>query len=354
MRIVQLNPFFYPFMGGIEHRIHNVSKRLAKKHEVIVLTSRLPGTEAEEHTDGYAVVRLRSRYLNLYNPPYVSTKGVQEALEHLAPDVIDLHFRWAPSYTKAVKSVKCAKLYTVHNTYGEGVGLMRYASLLNDWTFKRKVGMFDRVVCVSQYLLDQHAQMGYPRDRMLVVPNGVDIPAVGTEDSGFILSLGRLVRVKGLDFLIEAMKNVDSPLFICGAGPERDRLERKVQRMGLTQKVKFLGRVSEEKKQEMFSTCSMFVMPSLQEAYGVAAAEAMSYGKPVVTTRTGGLPEVVDDAGAMVPPRDAKSLAEAINKLMDDRELRQKLGIVAKKKALHYTWDRTAELLEKAYLNAVG
>ena len=63
MRIVQLNPFHYPFMGGIEHRVHHMSRNLAKRHEVTVVTSRLEGTEKEEWIDGYRVLRLDSRFV---------------------------------------------------------------------------------------------------------------------------------------------------------------------------------------------------------------------------------------------------------------------------------------------------
>lgn len=103
MRVVLLNPFHYPYMGGIEHRLHEVSCRLASKHEMIVLTSQLPGTPEEEERDGYRIVRLPSKFTDIYNPPFVTTPGVLEALEGLDPDVVDFHYRWAPSYNKAIK-----------------------------------------------------------------------------------------------------------------------------------------------------------------------------------------------------------------------------------------------------------
>ena len=87
MRFVDVNPFFFPYKGGIERRMDDLAKRLAERgHEVTILTARLPGTAEEEVAkSGYRIVRVKSRFLNVYNPPYVSSSGVLEALESLDP-----------------------------------------------------------------------------------------------------------------------------------------------------------------------------------------------------------------------------------------------------------------------------
>lgn len=354
MRIVQLNPFHYPFMGGIEHRIHHMSKRLARKHEVIVVTSRLEGTEREEWMDGYRVLRLDSRFISNYNPPYVSSKGVLQTLKDLGPDVVDFHYRWAPSYTRQVMKHDGKVVFTYHNTYGEGEGAMRVISHLNDWSFMRKMLAFEKVVCISEFVREDNARHGFPIDRMCVVPNGVEMPTVTSHEGGFILSLGRMVHTKGLEYLLQAMRDVDAKLIVAGAGPERERMEELSRRYSLANKVQMLGRVSEERKQELFATCTLFVMPSLFESYGIAAAEAMSFGKAVVATNVGGLPEVVADCGVLVPPRDPGALARAINSLLADQKRRQDLGQMAKARASLYSWDRVADLQEQVYIQAVG
>ena len=93
----------------------------------------------------------------------------------------------------------------------------------------------------------------------------------------------------------------------------------------------------------------MLVMPSLFESLGLAAAEAMSYGKPVVASDSGGLPEVVGDGGIVVPAKDPKRLAEAINALLRDDSRRHDLGAKAKARAARYSWDLAADEMEKIY-----
>jgi glycosyltransferase involved in cell wall biosynthesis len=354
VRIVEVNAFHYPFIGGIENRLHHVCRWLGKEHEVFVLTSRLPGTEEREEMDNYTVIRLPSRYLNIYNPPYVRISKVREALDELAPDIVDLHYRWAGSLTKGVLGYDGPKVYTCHNTLGEGVGLTHYASELNDRMFLRHLDQFDRVVCVSDYMKRDVAARGFSEDRLQTIYNGVDIPEAACMDGDYILSLGRLVRLKGLDTLIKAMQRTECQLRICGEGPERRNLEKLSQRLGLTDRIDFMGWISEEEKRRMLCECRMFAIPSLHEAYGMVAAEAMSYGKPVLASNTGGLPEVVGDAGILVPPQDEKALAEAINALDHDAEKRLTLGRAARERMRAFSWDEVARRTAVLYSELVS
>jgi len=353
LRIVEVNAFHHPFMGGIENRLHHVCRRLGKEHEVFVLTSRLPGTADREEMDGYTVIRLPSRFIDLYNPPYVHISGVREALNKLSPDLVDLHYRWAGSLTNGVLKYPGPKVYTCHNTLGEGVGITHYISELNDRMFLRHLHRFDKVVCVSDYMKRDVAARGFSEDKLVTIYNGVDLPNVECNDGDFVLSLGRIVRLKGLDTLIKAMAHTKCQLKICGEGPERKNLERLSHRMGLTDRIDFMGWLSEEEKLSMLCNCRVFVIPSVHEAYGMVAAEAMSYGKPVIASNTGGLPEVVGNAGVLVPVGDEKRLAKELNALDGDAELRKDLGTAARERMRAFTWDEIAKRTADLYSDLV-
>lgn len=353
MRIVHVNPFHYPFLGGIEHRIHHISTRLARKHEVMVLTGRMPNTIPEERIDGYSVKRLDSSYIRIYNPPHVRTHGVLEELEKLEPDVVDFHYRWSRTYTKAVLAFKGPKIFTWHNTFGEGEGAIRMLSKLNDILFSRHIDRFTRIACVSEFVMKDLETRGFPADKLRTVPNGVEMPRILSKEGDFILFVGRLVKTKGLVYLLEAMTGIDAPLIVCGAGPEMERLVRKAAELNISNRVTFMGCVTEEVKQELLSTCKIFAFPSTWESYGIAAAEAMSYGKPVVASDVGGLPEVVGNGGLLIPPKNPNALTNAINGLLEDDRLRAELGVRACKLATAYTWDNVAERMERVYIEAV-
>lgn len=350
MRIVEVNAFHYPYRGGIEHRVHHISQRLGTKHQVTVLTSRLPDTEEWERMDNYDVIRLKSRLVNLYNPPHVITPGILDAIKELDPDVVDFHYRWSGSYNKAARNYRGAKAFTFHNTFGEGVGLLRPLSVLNDSLWKRHLLKFEKIICVSEFVKKDLQARGFAGDRLEVVPSCIEMPVPRADEEGdYILFVGRQVATKGLPYLLQAMKEVESRLVIVGDGPARAGLERMTTRLGLEEKVKFEGRASEERKADLFAGCKMLVMPSIFESLGLAAAEAMSYGKPVIASDSGGLPEVVGDGGIVVPAKDPKRLAEAINTLLRDDVRRHDLGAKAKARAAQYSWDLAADKMEKIY-----
>jgi glycosyltransferase involved in cell wall biosynthesis len=348
MRIVQLNPYHYPYMGGIEYRLHEVSRRLSARHEMIVLTSQLKGTPSEEERDGYRIVRLPSKFRGNYNPPYVSTPGVLEALEKLEPDVVDFHYRWAPSYTKAMRRYRGRWAFTFHNTFGEGEGLGRLVSQVNDSLFCRHI-RDRRVVCITEFIKADLIRRRFKPELLDVVPPGVDLEHGEGREGDHLLFVGRLVGTKGLPYLIRAMKSVDGKLVIVGDGPEKERLENLVRSSDVASKVELTGWVSPERKAELLSSCRAFVMPSLFESYGMAAAEAMTWGKPVVASRVGGLPEVVGDGGILVPPRDSAALTEALNALLCDDGLRRSRAAAARKHVQRYSWPRVLEDLEATY-----
>ena len=330
MKIVDVNPFFYPYMGGIEHRMHKIAKELvARGHDVTILTGQLPDTELEEESsDGYHIKRLPSKIINVYNPPFISSKGVLEALNELDADVVNCNYRWAPSYNKAMRAYKGKKIYTCHNTWGEGVGWQKIPSKVNDELFARTLRTYDHVIIVTEYHRQAILDHGIPNDKIDVVNVCMDkYPEIKDCSEGdFILSLGRLVGVKGLDYLIEAMRDVDYKLVICGKGPEEKHIRNLITKYNLWDRIEMKGYVSEEEKFKLQSTCKFNVMPSIHDSCPTVAIEAMTYGRPIVHSDADGLPYTVQDGGVKVKCRDSKGLAVAINELLQDDDRRHALA----------------------------
>jgi len=351
MRVVDVNPFFHPFRGGIEQRMYDSCRLLAERgHDVTVLTGRLPGTEEEEIIDGIRIVRLKSRFINIYNPPFISSKGVGEALDSLDADVVNYNYRWAGSYNKPLSRYDGKKVFTYHNMWGEGIGLQARLSEINDNRFRKGLMTFDHIICVSDYVRSDLIRRGIPEDLTSTIPSGInEMPAMSDEEGDFILSLGRLVRTKGLDYLLKAMIDVPHKLVICGKGPDSSRIQNLVKRYGLEDRVDIRGWVSEDEKNRLMSTCKFFVMPSLFESYGLAAVELMSYGRPIICTDVNGLPDTVGDAGIIVRPKDPVGLTSAVMSLISDERMRETLGKNARAKAEGYLWKHHIGKIEDVY-----
>ena len=356
MKFVDVNPFFYPYKGGIERRMHDTAKLLTEMgHDVTILTSQLPNTLKEEITeDGYRIIRLKSRFINVYNPPIVSSSGVLETLESLDADIVNYNYRWALSYSAGLRKYSGKKVFTYHNTWGEGIGLAGHLSEINDDRFRKTLDTFDHVICVSDYVRNDLIARGVRSDRTTTIPSCLStFPDISDKEGNFILSLGRLVETKGLKYLIDAMVDVDCKLIICGKGPEKNKLERQIKELGLEERIEMKGYVSEEDKKMLMSTCKFFVMPSLFESLGLAAIELMSYGRPIVSSDVNGLPDTIGDGGIAVPAGNSSALADAMNGLLNDDEKRMSLGSAARKQAETYDWKYHIEELESLLIRII-
>lgn len=357
MRFVDVNPYFYPYKGGIENRMHDTARMLVERgHDVTILTGRLPDTQEEEITpEGYRILRLESRTIDLYNPPFISSKGVYESLVSLDADVVNYNYRWAPSYNKPLARYDGPKIFTYHNMWGEGTGLTGLVSEFNDRMFRSTLETFDRIACVSDYVKNDLIRRGITKEKLVTIPTGLDAGEFNISEEGdYILSLGRMVKTKGLDYMVRAMAEVDCKMYICGKGPEEARIRSLISKLGLGDRIEMLGYVSEERKRELMCGCKFFVMPSLFESFGLAAVELMSCGRPLVCTNVNGLPETVGDGGLIVNPKDPKALSEAMNRLLADGELRSTLGGNARRRAEYYSWEGIMDDYERLLTEVTG
>jgi len=365
MRICFVNPYFYPYPGGIETRILHTGRNLVHRgHECYVLTSDLGSLPAYENVHGLHVIRLHSRLLVPYNPPPVAIRGgassIYKALQRIDPDVVDFHYRWSPGFTVAMHYLMnnggSAMVFTYHNMFGEGSGILRPLSFLNDAMISIHLKRYDALLCVSEYVKHDLVSRGFPRERIHVVPNGVDLSIAENRritDEGYGLYVGRLVKTKGLYTLLRSLYLIKrrgiTPWFkVAGDGPQMDRLRNLKRRLGLDS-VEFLGHVTEEEKWDLYAGCRYLVLPSLFESFGMVLLEAMAFGKPVIATSAGGIPEVVGNGGVVVSPGDEEDLADAIMHVITTPELRSELSSKARERVRIFTWDHISLRLEKVY-----
>lgn len=216
-----------------------------------------------------------------------------------------------------------------------------------------------RVVASSPVLIEQAAALAPHRSRAVVVPFGLRDPAgepaasdpsvesVRAHWNGpIVLFVGRLVPYKGVGVLLRALQRLRAAAVIVGDGPLRAELEREASALGLSGRVFFLGRCSDESVAAWYRSCDVLTLPSTTaaEAFGLVQLEAMAREKPVVSTRLpSGVPWVNQDGvtGFTVPPGDAEALRVALARILEDADLRARMGQSARRRFLeHFTLDR--------------
>jgi glycosyltransferase involved in cell wall biosynthesis len=170
-----------------------------------------------------------------------------------------------------------------------------------------------------------------------------------------ILTVAGLIRRKGVDTIIRALALLkhshDFTLVVCGRGPEKAALRRLSAELGIEDRVEFRGRVSRDEIPRYFAACDVFVLASRVEAAGNVLLEAMSAGRPVITTESGGPPEYVKDGrtGYVIPVDDHDTLARRVGSLLDDPALCTRLGFEGRRVV---TKDHRYEMLIRGYLEA--
>jgi glycosyltransferase involved in cell wall biosynthesis len=257
------------------------------------------------------------------------------AARRAARDADLVHAHWLPSALPAVATRKPFVL----QLWGTDVELATRARRIS----RLLVGRARLVICPSESLATNARELD--ARGVAVIPSGVVIPdEIGTPDHPpHVLYVGRLSEEKGVLELVAATQGI--PRVIVGDGPLRERLPDA------------LGFVPRAQLGAYYERAAVVLCPSRREGYGVAAREAMAYGRPVVASAVGGLLDAVEDGvtGLRVPPRDPQALRAAIETLLADSGLRSRLGAAARSAAREqFSWDvATAETLS-AYRAATG
>lgn len=226
---------------------------------------------------------------------------------------------------------------------------------------KRVSRTLRRIITVSECAREDIArEFGIARERFAVVPNGIDtdlfhpMPEIRREPGRIIVTNSSDVPLKGLYYLLQAVAAIAShralQLVVVGTPKKNGGISRLIRQLDIGGRVTFTGRISHEEFVHQYARAAMAVVSSVYEGFGLPAGEAMACGVPIVSTTGGALPEVVGDAGILVPPKDPAALARAIIDLLDHPGQAEELGRRGYRRVLgHFTWQRAATKTVEAY-----
>jgi glycosyltransferase involved in cell wall biosynthesis len=230
---------------------------------------------------------------------------------------------------------------------------------------KRVSRRIRRIITVSECSKrDIGREFGLPAERFRVVPNGINMdffyPLDGVKRAEDLILVTNSADspLKGLRYLLEAVAEIRQKrairVVVIGKPKENGTIERLVAGLSLGDTVRFTGRIADREFARYYAEAAMAVIPSLYEGFGMPVGEAMACGVPVISTTGGALPEVVGDAGILVPPGDAVALRDAIAALLDDPERRMRLGKAGLERVKNsLTWHRAAEKTVEVYREAI-
>lgn len=290
-------------------------------------------------------------------------KLLKRAIREFGPDMIHAHY--ASSYG-LIGALAGFHPYIV-SVWGSDIYEFPNLNPINRWIIKYVLRKADRLLSTSHVMANETHK--YTNKDIQVTPFGVDTNRFKKIDADvskqkFVLgNVKSLTPIYGIDVLINAYKFVvdrnptlDSELRIYGTGPCREEYGLLVERLGIADKVKFMGWIENSQLPNVYNSFSVSVSVSDSESFGVVAVEAMACECPVVTSDADGFTEVVDDGvtGFIVPKRNVEATAEAIQRFIDNPALRSEMGTKGRQRVLDlYDWKKNVDIMSDIYYNCV-
>lgn len=367
MRILHISKYYSPYLGGVE----NICKYLvegAVKHETAVVCFNDKCKDIIEEVNGHKVYRVAT-WINVARQALSLSYFwvLKKAIKEFKPDVIQFH--WAnpfPAWVLLCVIPKNVKLIIHwHMDIIKQKHIYPFIKPVETALLKRA----DMVCVTSPQYRDGSLPLQPFKDKVRIVQNAMDednfilrdgdvekINAVKAKygNKPIVFFIGRHIKYKGLPHLIEAEKYVrsDCVFVIAGSGPLSDELKAQCK----SSRVHFVGRLSDEDLKLYHYAASVFAFPSVtkNEAFGVALAEAMYCGTPAVTFTIPGSGvnwvSLNGETGIEVPNGDDKAYAEAVDKLIGDKELNKKYGVAGHQRVVeNFTIPKMVAVQEKCY-----
>ncbi len=231
---------------------------------------------------------------------------------------------------------------------------------------KRVSRKISHIITVSRTARDDIARdFKISTRRFRIVPNGIrtdlfyPIPEIAREKYRLIVTNSADMPLKGLFYLLRALSIVGQTLpvklTIVGSTHKNGYSQKLIQKLGIGDRVTFTGRITHDHFVRLYARATAAVIPSVYEGFGLPVGEAMACGVPVISTTGGALPEVVGDAGVLVPPANAQALADAILTILQRPQLAQRLSRAGYQRVQrHFTWIKAAQKTVNVYREAIG
>lgn len=350
---------YYPVIGGLETWTQNTAERLSKESEIFIVTGKVENQPRRETKNGVNI--FRTSLFVLKDLSYSSPFYILSTLPFI--------------FLKSFSLIKKKKINLCH-CQGFLSGFLGYCfSVLTKTPYivtiqreERSKGFLRKLVYRNAKicLAPSSAVKGYFEDigckDIEVIPNGIDLERfknldrqrnrekLGLKDEFVIMTVARLEKVKGIEYLIEAVKIfqpsiTNFKLIIIGDGTERNNLANLVHNLNLKDKIKFLGPIPNLKIPGYLIAADCSVVPSLKEGFGIVILEAMAAGLPVIGTKVGGIPDIIKNGenGILIEPKNPEAIAKAILNLFSNSEFAKKLVQNAKTDLKKYDWNNIAQ-----------
>jgi Glycosyltransferase len=361
--------------GGTEIAAYQLARNIAKIDDVDIFTTSINSRDSHQSSENMLIHRygtlLKIASANL------SLKILYKPLDYKI-DIAHAHYNMPYSDYSALRYAEKNKVpfvVTYHADAQESGGnlIRNWAQLIyNRSLLKNVLNGADIIIATSNSYIDESKFLGDYLEKIEVIPNGINLEEFDINlskgecrdrlglphDKKIILFFGNIVAYKGPHILLKSFSKVKSKfrdvlLVFAGRGEMQEELTRLAVELGIKNDVLFTGYIDEKLKPLYYKSADIFCLPSITmaEAFGIVNLEAMACGIPVISSKLGGIPDVIDDkeTGLLVKPKDEDELSNSLEFLLENEDTAIKMGNNGKKKVEEYSWKKIAQKTRKIY-----
>jgi len=352
--------------GGVYTHVAELTKRMKSNTIIISGNVRKKGYEKENGQTFFHVPCLISLWeIYFINPPG-SYKKVKKLLNEKQIDLVHLH---NPLFTfggAVMKKSKLPRIMTTHyvlDIKGNRLAAAIYKGVIK-WVTKSIAKYVDKIICVNEDYIPIYTKWGIDRDKLVVIPNGIDTEkfSPGKSDikkklncKNLVVFWGRLGYQKNIQLLVKSFRNIKTPdtkLAIIGKGPDINKLKALAEN---DENIIFTGYLSDNELLEYVRGADVAVLPSLGESWGLVIGEAMACELAVISSDVGKAKELIGkDRGIVLKNETANEVSESIDYLLSNKKLAKEMGKKGRKFIVdHYGWDEVTQKTEELYKTVI-
>ena len=364
LRVLMVSDFFAPNVGGVETHVYQLAVRMVERgHEVVVLTHAYGGRTGVRYITDWIKVYYVPRkpiWMEATAPTFFgSARVVRCVILRERITLVHAHQAFSSLAHESIllaTTMRLPVVFTDHSLFG----FAEVSSILTNKLLKFSLAVVGATICVSHTSKENTVLRAcLPPSRVFVIPNAVDYSAFTPTEHKVaskhitIVLLSRLVYRKGMDLLARAIpiickKHSCVRFVIGGDGPRRPQLEDMVDRHNLKERVEFLGMIPHTEVRDVLVRGDIFLNASLTEAFCIALVEAAACGLLVVSTKVGGVPEVLPSDMMLLSTPNVRSIVESVSKAIDVLPTVNRWDFHERVKAM-YNWRDVAERTEVVY-----
>lgn len=383
-RILIFTTAYYPFVGGAEIAIKEITDRLGKDFVFDLITAKFQSDLPRKEVFGNVTIHrigFGKKTLDKILLPFlgaIQAYKLSKMYEYSVFWTVMVTFGSGAAFLcnivrRVLRKKKIPIVLTLQEGDSENHLQYRWGGLIR-LSWKLALRYTTTLTALSNFLLYRAGRMGYTGTSVLV-PNGVDIKTFTKKISAkekeelktrfnkkegdvFLVTTSRLTRKNAVDDIISSLQYVPEhvSLLIIGRGEEGNRLCEQSKKLGVSDRVKFLGFLPYEEIPKYLSICDIFVRPSRSEGFGNSFIEAMAARLPVIATPVGGIVDFIDDGetGVFCAPDNPKSLAHAVSRILEDTQLRERIVRQGYERVVgKYGWEHIGQEMKKVFNETV-